>query len=233
MDIGKLETSLLTLKERYGIDDKIIDLILGRIEAKDTLIEVNNIIFHIPKIKDGYVLWRCIWPECYNCCKNQARLPLTINDIEEIAKFMNVSKREFIKNEIRIANWQEEEPFGSIITLMTMPALKRKPNEDDGDDGKPITCRFLNDNGYCKLHPSRPGCCKLYPFASWTTINNNKSVIHATFQFDGNCPGFYISNSIYDMKDILEEYSKIIYEYNNAVNRTKREGYGSINIINL
>ncbi len=232
MDRGKLESSLLNLKSRWNIDDRIIDIILGKIEANDTQIDVNGIIFHIPTIKDGYVLWRCIWPECHNCCKNQGKLPLTINDIEEISRFMNIPKQDFIKKESMIAEWREEEPFGRITTLITMIVLKRKCDEKEEDLGKPIPCRFLNKNGYCALHPTRPGCCKLYPFASWVTIKSNKPVIHATFQFDGNCPGFYISDSIYDMKDVLEEYSQIIYNYNNAVNRTRVEGYGSIAIIN-
>ncbi len=229
MDKGKLEASLMELKQRFGMDERIIDLTLGRISARDTAVEVNGIVFHIPTLDEGYVLWKCLWPDCHNCCENQGRLPLTINDIEEVSKAMNLSKEEFIKNETRVAEWEEEEPFGSAI--LTMLALKRSKDEDERHDGKPLKCRFLKQ-GYCTLHPSRPGCCKLYPFASWVTINDGKQVIHATFQFDGNCPGFFISDSIYDMKDTLEEYSKIILDYNNAVNRTVREGYGSITIIN-
>lgn len=229
---GRLESSLLKLKEKWDIDDRVIDLMLGKIKAKDTMVEVNGIIFHIPTIEDGYILWKCLWPDCHNCCENQARLPLTIDDIEEIAKAMKINKQKLIDKETRLAEWKEDEPFGSVSTLLTMFALKRKEDESNEDDGKPLRCRFLDDKGYCSLHPSRPGCCKLYPFASWTTISNNKPVTHATFQFDGNCPGFYISKSLYDMKEVLEEYAQIITDYNNSVNRTIREGYGSISIIN-
>jgi len=31
------------------------------------------------------------------------------------------------------------------------------------------------------------------------------------------------------MKQVLQEYSKIIYDYNLKSNRTMREGYGSLN----
>lgn len=232
MDRGRLESSLSKLKEKWGIDDRVIDLTLGKMTAKDTQVEVNGIIFHIPTIDDGYILWKCIWPDCHNCCENQGRLPLTIDDIEEISSARNMHKQEFIKKETRVAEWEEEEPFGSVSTLLTMFALKRKDDESDKDDGKPLRCRFLDEKGYCSLHPTRPGCCKLYPFASWTIINDNKPVIHATFQFDGNCPGFYVAESLEEMKDVLEEYAKIILDYNNAVTRTTREGYGSITIIN-
>jgi hypothetical protein len=63
--------------------------------------------------------------------------------------------------------------------------------------------------------------------------DKGRSVVHAAFQLTGDCPGFYTSRHLDDMKPVLEEYSKKIYNYNMAVNRTTRENYGSINMINL
>jgi Fe-S-cluster containining protein len=146
---------------------------------------------------------------------------------------MQYSKKEFIDKETRLSSWTESEAFGDVITSISMISLKRKEDETDEQDGKPLTCRFLDNEGYCKLHPQRPGCCRIYPFISWTTVTNGKPQIHATFQFDGNCPGFYLSKSLDDMVDVLEDYSKRIVEYNNAVNRTTREGYGFISILDL
>jgi hypothetical protein len=114
-----------------------------------------------------------------------------------------------------------------------MISLKRREDETDEQDGTPLPCRFLNDDASCKLHPQRPGCCQMYPFTSWTTVTKGRPQVHATFQFDGRCPGFYLSKSLDDMVEVLEHYSKLIIEYNNDVNRTTREGYGFINIINL
>jgi hypothetical protein len=73
----------------------------------------------------------------------------------------------------------------------------------------------------------------MYPFTSWTTVTNGKPQVHATFLFDGRCPGFYLSESLDAMAEVLENYSKLIVEYNIDVDRTTREGYGSINIVDL
>jgi hypothetical protein len=63
--------------------------------------------------------------------------------------------------------------------------------------------------------------------------NKGRPVVHATFQLTGDCPGFYISRNLDDMKPVLEEYSKKIYNYNMAISRTTRENYGFINMVNL
>jgi Fe-S-cluster containining protein len=179
-------------------------------------------------------LWRCLWPDCHNCCERQGRLPLTKDDVKSIAKRIGYdSEAEFIKNETKISSWQEQESFGNIITTLTMLSLKRKADEREEQDGTPLSCRFLNENGYCKIHPEKPGVCWLYPFASWLESDKGRSVVHATFQLTGDCPGFYTSKSLNEMRPVLEEYSKKIYEYNMAVSRTIRENYGSISLINL
>jgi hypothetical protein len=59
---------------------------------------------------------------------------------------------------------------------------------------------------------------------------NNRPQIHATFQFTGDCPGYYLSDTIDDMLYVLQDYSLKIYNYNMSVNRTIREGFGSTNI---
>jgi len=54
-----------------------------------------------------------------------------------------------------------------------------------------------------------------------------------TFQFTGDCPGFYTSNSLDSIMPVLQEYSKKIYDYTMAVNRTTREKYGAISILEM
>jgi len=236
MDQDHLRSALDELSKNWEIDQKIYDLTLGkRDDVKDTPVQVSDVFFHIPTLTNDnlYVLWDCLWPECHNCFEKQGRLPLTLADIEAISGKMRYSKKEFIDNETRLSSWTESEAFGDVITSISMISLKRKEDETDDQDGKPLTCRFLDNEGCCKLHPQRPGCCRIYPFISWTTVTNGKPQIHATFQFDGNCPGFYFSKSLDDMVDVLEDYSKRIVEYNNAVNRTTREGYGFISILDL
>src|SRR5918911_654006 len=234
---GSIESSLDLLSKRWKIDPEIYDLHIGkRNDVVDTAVNVNGIIFHIPTLtKDNlYVLWKCLWPDCHNCCERQGRLPLTKDDIKTIAKKMGYdSKADFVKNETRISSWQEQESFSNVITTLTMLSLRRKTDENEEQDGTPLLCRFLDENGYCKIHPEKPGVCGLYPFASWLEADKGRSVVHATFQLTGDCPGFYTSKRLDDMKPVLEEYSKKIYSYNMAVSRTTRENYGSINIVNL
>jgi len=234
---SSVEDSLNLLSKRWKIEPEIYELHIGnRKDVIDTTINVNGVVFHIPTLSENnlYVLWRCLWPDCHNCCERQGRLPLTKDDVKSIAKRIGYdSEAEFIKNETKISSWQEQESFGNIITTLTMLSLKRKDDEREEQDGTPLSCRFLNENGYCKIHPEKPGVCWLYPFASWLESDKGRSVVHATFQLTGDCPGFYTSKSLNEMMPVLEEYSKKIYEYNMAVSRTIRENYGSISLINL
>jgi Fe-S-cluster containining protein len=232
-----VKNSLNLLSKKWKIEPEVYDLHIGkRNDVVDTAVNMNGVIFHIPTLtKDNlYVLWKCLWPDCHNCCERQGRLPLTKDDIKVIAKKMGYdSKAEFVKNETGISSWQEQEAFGNIITTLTMLSLKRKVDEREEQDGVPLPCRFLDENGYCKIHPEKPGVCWLYPFASWLESDKGRSVIHATFQLTGDCPGFYTSKSLDEMEPVLKEYSKKIYDYNMAVSRTTRENYGSINIVDF
>ena len=83
----------------------------------DTTINVNGVVFHIPTLSEDnlYVLWRCLWPDCHNCCERQGRLPLTKDDVKSIAKRMGYnSEAEFIKNETKISSWQEQDRLATL-----------------------------------------------------------------------------------------------------------------------
>ena len=114
---------------------------------------------------------------------------------------------------------------------MTTINLKRKTDETPQDDGTHISCRFLDEKGGCSMHPDRPGVCYLYPFSTWLEKEKGLTRVHATYQFTGDCPGFYLSDNLQEMKEEFQEYSKIIYEYNMASNRTNRENFGSSSFI--
>ena len=230
----ELEESLNLLSNDWFVDPIIKNFILGnRSDVTDFAIKVRDVIFHIPYFTNdaSYILWKCYWPDCHNCCNRQGRLPLTSNDLVTIStrlKYQKVS--DFIKNETNISTWQENGPSGNSSTTMTMINLKRKKDESIEEDGTHISCRFLDEKGYCGLHPARPGVCFLYPFSSWLENERGRARVHATFQFTGDCPGFYLSKSIDPMKEILREYSKIIYDYNMSSNRTTRENFGFVTI---
>ena len=237
-DIKSIQKSLDIISKKWKIEQQVYDLHLGkRDDVIDSPVNIDGVIFHIPKLsRDNlYVLWKCLWPDCHNCCDRQGRLPLTVDDINTIAKKLGYeSNSKFIRNETVISSWQEHEAFGNIVTTLTMLSLKRKVNEREEDDGTPISCRFLDEKGYCGIHPDKPGVCWLYPFASWLEADKRgRAVVHATFQLTGDCPGFYVSPSLEDMMPILKEYSKKIYDYNMATCRTTRENYGFINMVDM
>ena len=230
---SKIQESLDMLSKNWKIEPIIQDFILGRIkDVSDFQIKVNDVIFHIPYLREenGYVLWKCYWPDCHNCCERQGRLPLTSDDLITISrnlKYENV--HDFVKKETNIATWNEKGPSGNSV-IMTMVNLKRNENETELEDGTYIRCRFLDEKGYCSLHPSRPGVCYLYPFSSWLENEQGRARVHATFQFTGDCPGFYFGKSVDEMKEILKEYSKTIYDYTMSSNRTTRENFGSVSM---
>ena len=232
MSHKEIEESLSLLEKNWDIDPVIRDFVLGkRSDVAEHTLKVADVVFHIPFIagEKKFVLWKCYWPDCHNCCDRQGRLPLTSDDLITIGKGLKYQKvSDFIKKETVIATWQEPSPSGQVTT-MTHINLKRKEDETEADDGTHISCRFLDDKGGCSMHPDRPGVCYLYPFSTWLQNENGNARVHATYQFTGDCPGFYLADSTEDMKEVLDEYSKIIYDYNMKSGKTTREGYSAVN----
>jgi Fe-S-cluster containining protein len=226
----EIEESLTLLEKDWDIEPILKEFMLGKItDVSDTAIKVKDVVFHIPFLgkEKKYILWKCYWPDCHNCCDRQGRLPLTSDDLITIGKglkYQNTS--DFIKKETVTATWDEVSPGGK--TTMTSINLKRKDDETETDDGTHISCRFLDDKGGCSMHPDRPGVCYLYPFSTWLQNEKGNARVHATYQFTGDCPGFYLADSIDEMKEVLKDYSKIIYDYNMKSSRTIRENFGSI-----
>ncbi|KAG2476719.1 MAG: hypothetical protein NPMRTH1_1570002 [Nitrosopumilales archaeon] len=232
MSQKEIAESLTLLEKNWDIDPVLKDFELGKIsDVADYPVKVKNVMFHIPFLlkEKKYVLWKCYWPDCHNCCDRQGRLPLTSDDLITIGEGMKYQKTsDFIKNETLTITWSEAGSTGQSTTMTTIN-LKRKKDETPEDDGTHISCRFLDEEGGCSIHPSRPGVCYLYPFSTWLESEKGNARVHASFQFTGDCPGFYLEDTIDPMKEILDEYSDIVYDYNMKSNRTLREGFGSVN----
>ena len=232
MSQKEIAESLTLLEKNWDIDPVLKDFELGKIsDVADYPIKVKNVLFHIPFLlkEKKYILWKCYWPDCHNCCDRQGRLPLTSDDLITIGAGMKYQKTsDFIKNETITVTWSEAGPTGQSTTMTTIN-LKRKKDEIPEDDGTHISCRFLDERGDCSIHPSRPGVCYLYPFSTWLENEKGNARVHASFQFTGDCPGFYLEDTIDPMKEVLDEYSDIVYDYNMKSNRTLREGFGSVN----
>jgi Fe-S-cluster containining protein len=227
-----VEKALQELSKKWKIEPVVHDVHLGkRDDVKDTLIQINNVTFHIPFLERDalYLLWKCLWPDCHNCCEHQASLPLTKDDIIHISSKLDYDRHsEFLKNEAIIST-RDDNSMGDLITTITMLSLKRKEHEDESDTGHPCRCRFLSDTGSCSLHPDKPGVCSLYPFSSWIQIHKGRPQVHASFQLTGDCPAFYTAKNLESIKGVLEDYSKTIYDYNMSMMRTTRESLGASN----
>jgi Fe-S-cluster containining protein len=230
----EIEESLNLLRKNWDIDPTLQEFMLGKIiNVSDYSLKVKDVIFHIPYLvsEKKYILWKCFWPDCHNCCDRQGRLPLTSDDLITIGKGLKYKRpSDFIKNETITTTWQDIAPSGQVTTMTTIN-LKRKIDETEKEDGTHISCRFLDEKGGCSMHPSRPGVCYLYPFSTWLENEKGMARVHATYQFTGDCPGFYLSDDLQLMKQELKDYSKIIYDYNMSSSRTMRENFGSVNFV--
>ena len=231
MSQKEIEESLNLLQKNWDIDPILREFMLGKItNVSDYPFKVKDVIFHIPYLvsEKKYILWKCFWPDCHNCCDRQGRLPLTSDDLIVIGKGLKYQRpSDFIKNETITTTWNDIAPSGQVITMTTIN-LKRKTDETEQEDGTHISCRFLDEKGGCSMHPDRPGVCYLYPFSTWLENEKGTARVHATYQFTGDCPGFYLSDDLQLMKQELKDYSKIIYDYNMSSSRTMRENFGSV-----
>jgi hypothetical protein len=57
-----VEKALQELSRRWNVEPPVYDLHLGkRDDVKDTVIQVNNVVFHIPFLERDalYLLWKC------------------------------------------------------------------------------------------------------------------------------------------------------------------------------
>lgn len=234
MSHDQIQESLHLLQKNWNIDPILADFILGkRNDIADHTVIVQQVVFHIPYLTNEkkFILWKCFWPDCHNCCDRQGRLPLTSDDLIIIGKGLKYQKTsDFVKNETLIATWTESGPSRNDV-LITSVNLKRKKEETEAEDGTHISCRFLDEKGACSMHPTRPGVCYLYPFSSWLENENGKARVHSTYQFTGDCPGFFLADSLEQMKETLQEYSQIVYDYTMSYTRTTREGFSLTNFI--
>ena len=224
-----MRESLSLLEQDWKIDPLLKRFLLGEVPSGDHVRVAGRVTFHIPYLTEHkkYVLWGCHWPDCHNCCERQGRLPLTGSDLITIKSKMGYSKvSEFVKNETVTATWSEPDNSATITGIN----LKRRIGETEREDGTHIPCRFLDGEGACTLHPDRPGVCHLYPFTTWLESRMGHAQVHATYQFTGDCPGFYLDGDTAPMAETLDAYSATIYDYNMKYTRTVREGFGAASI---
>jgi hypothetical protein len=125
--LENVQNSLTSLMKNWKIEKPIYDLHLGtRKDVIDHQVSVDGVVFHVPLLDNDkmFVLWKCLWPDCHNCCERQGRLPLTKDDIKTIAKKLGyTSKFDFLTNETRISSWTESDTVNNVISTISMISL--------------------------------------------------------------------------------------------------------------
>ena len=103
MSQKEIQESLDLLEKDWDVDPILHDFVLGKYtDVTDFSLTVKDVVFHIPYLpkEKKYILWKCYWPDCHNCCDRQGRLPLTSDDLIQIGQGLKYQKTsEFVKNE--------------------------------------------------------------------------------------------------------------------------------------
>ena len=106
-------------------------------------------------------------PGCTSCCEQQGFVYLSEGDVDRIAKFLRLSKREFERRYVyRTKN---------LIRF-------RVPRESQ--------CHFLDGNG-CSIHPVKPVQCRAFPF--WPEMLDSRREWKKTAKY---CPGIGKGNLV-------------------------------------
>ena len=145
MSQKEIQESLDLLEKDWDVHPILHDFMLGKYtDVTDFTLKVKDVTFHIPYLpkEKKYILWKCYWPDCHNCCDRQGRLPLTSDDLIQIGSGMKYQKTsDFVKNETLVATHEEPTPSGGL-SVMTNVNLKRKIDETEADDGTHISLDF-------------------------------------------------------------------------------------------
>ena len=133
----EIQESLDLLEKDWDFDPILRKFVLGQItDVSDFAIKVKDVVFHVPFLNSEkkYILWKCFWPDCHNCCDRQGRLPLTSDDLITIGKGLKYKNTtDFIKNETLTVTYDEPGPSGQMTTMTTIN-LKRKTDETPEED---------------------------------------------------------------------------------------------------
>ncbi len=123
---------------------------------------------------------------CGECCKGQGGIRTTLEEIEQMAKYLKMDKARFMADFVR-----RENGFYYI-----------KEKERDGQ----LVCVFLQDNGGCAVHPCKPLPCKLWPY--WKGILSSEIDWRALMDV---CKGFNPKVSFEEfVKEGMKEREKIL-----------------------
>ncbi|KPJ67351.1 MAG: hypothetical protein AMJ45_03095 [Syntrophobacter sp. DG_60] len=122
---------------------------------------------------------------CGECCKGKGGIRIVGEEINVIAKYLKITKREFLKK----------------YCVLNGNHYYIKEKED-------ISCIFLDEDGKCLIHPCKPLPCKLWPY--WKGLLNSELDWQALMSF---CPGLN-KDALYELfvKEGISYRQKIMNE---------------------
>lgn len=83
---------------------------------------------------------------CCDCCKGMGQsIVLDPLDVYRLEKCLRMSFEELLRDRLEL----------NVVDGIILPNLKMAGEEE--------ACTFLNEEGRCSIHPSRPGICRLFP----------------------------------------------------------------------
>ena len=127
-----MQEALDELAQKWDMPAEITEIHLGkRDDLTEKIVKVGEVFFHMPFLTKPklYVLWKCLWPDCHNCCEKPVRIPMTENDIDLMRKkFGYKTSSDFIKNETTVITFQDKT-INDVLITHSMLSMKRKKDE--------------------------------------------------------------------------------------------------------
>jgi Fe-S-cluster containining protein len=190
----------------------------------------RGVVFEIPRSTDGYfLLHRC--SECGGCCRPPLlkRIMLTYADMIRLSQHFGYSSidefraKECVKVEFKfLAGAPLKESTASGLCLK----MNSEERSEDSVSGRPLRCRFLNENNSCSIYSVRPSPCRIWPYEVRFRPNPNKPSgmdITALYlsQKDVECKGFIEKRTIkrWLLREPALETSRYIMEMQETINR--------------
>ena len=106
---------------------------------------------------------------CSACCKGMgSSIILDPLDVFRIEKKLNKSFEELLQEHLEL----------NVVDGLILPNLKQ--------EGKEEACSFLNEEGRCSIHDSRPGICRLFPLGRYYEAGDYKYFLQVNECQKGN-----------------------------------------------
>ncbi|MCI6216964.1 MAG: YkgJ family cysteine cluster protein [Helicobacter sp.] len=138
-------------------------------------------IVRVPSFAFGFDSTQCDGCGGKCCTGESGYVFVSIDEMLEIAEFLNLVFEEFTKKYVR--------KVGSKFSLLEIPEESQSLRDNS------LACVFF-ENGKCKIYPKRPKQCREFPF--WDAHKSLDSQILSSLM--SSCPGIILENATKDNK---------------------------------